>query len=87
LGDKTEKGIFFLESMETFRTMIWGFINVPDPPNYAKALSVINNCPKYNSEPYYQNLGLNFIEIKIEFFSANRLITLPKRHLPYTHNQ
>jgi len=60
LIDKTEKGIFFLESMETFGTMIWGFMNIPKPPNYKKAMSFINKYPHYNSESYYQYLDLNF---------------------------
>ena len=60
LVDKTEKGIFFLESMETFGTMIWGYMNVPNPPNYKKAMSFINKYPQYNSELYYQYLNLNF---------------------------
>lgn len=60
LKNDVEKGIFFLESMETFGTLIWGYMNIPNPPNYEKAMKVINKYPKYNDEPYYQYLDLNF---------------------------
>lgn len=65
LENDIEKGVFFLESMETFGTMIWGYINIPKPPNYKKALQYINNYPKYNGQPYYQFLDLNFQDFKL----------------------
>lgn len=60
LQNDTEKGIFFLESMETFGTLIWGYMNIPKPPNYKLALAYIDKYPQYNSQPYYQFLDLNF---------------------------
>jgi len=65
LKDDVEKGIFFLKGMETFGMMIWGFMNVVKPPNYEKALSVINNYPKYNAQPYYQFQDLNFQDFNL----------------------
>lgn len=65
LENDTEKGIFFLESMGTFGTLIWGYINVPKPPNYKKALKYIDKYPKYNGQPYYQYLDLNFNDFKL----------------------
>lgn len=65
LTNDTEKGIFFLKSMRTFGTMIWGYINVPKPPNYKKALSYINKYPKYNGIKYYRFTDLNFKDFKL----------------------
>jgi trehalose/maltose hydrolase-like predicted phosphorylase len=50
LEDDTEKGIFFLKGMETFGVMIWGYMNIPKPPNYTT----------FNSQPYYQFQDLKF---------------------------
>lgn len=65
LSNDTEKGIFFLKSMRTFGTMIWGYINVPKPPNYKKALNYINKYPKYNGIKYYRFSDLNFKDFKL----------------------
>jgi hypothetical protein len=65
LESDEEKGVFFLKSMNTFGTYIWGYMNVVKPPNYKKALEVINNYPKYNGEPYYQFLDLNFRDFNL----------------------
>lgn len=65
LQNDTEKGIFFLESMNTFGTLIWGYMNIPKPPNYKAALEYIDKYPKYNSQPYYQYLDLNFKDFTI----------------------
>lgn len=64
-SNDTEKGIFFLQSMRTFGTLIWGYINVPKPPNYKKALSYINKYPKYNGLKYYRFSDLNFKDFKL----------------------
>lgn len=65
LKDETEKGIFFLKAMDTFGMMIWGYMNVVKPPNYEKALSVINNYPMFNGQPYYQFQDLNFLDFNL----------------------
>ncbi|WP_406684361.1 hypothetical protein N1F78_01120 [Seonamhaeicola sp. MEBiC1930] len=65
LSNDTEKGIFFLMSMRTFGTMIWGYINVPKPPNYKKALDYIKKYPRYNGIDYYRFTDLNFKDFKL----------------------
>lgn len=60
LEDDSEKGIFFLKSMDLFGMMIWGYMNVVKPPNHKAALAVIRNYPTYNGQPYYQYQDLNF---------------------------
>lgn len=65
LANDAEKGVFFLVSMNTFGTYIWGYMNVVKPPNYKKALAVIKNYPMYNSAPYYQYQYLNFPDFKL----------------------
>lgn len=65
LKNDTEKGVFFLEAMELFGTLIWGYMNVPNPPNYKKALEYINKYPSFNGQPYYQYLDLNFADFKL----------------------
>jgi len=65
LENDTEKGIFFLESMETFGSLIWGYMNIPKPPNYKKALEFIELYPTYNSQAYYKYLDLNFPDFKV----------------------
>ncbi len=65
LSNDTEKGIFFLMSMDTFGSMIWGYINVAKPPNYKKALEYIHKYPKYNGIEYYRFTDLNFKDFKL----------------------
>jgi hypothetical protein len=65
LQNDTEKGIFFLESMDMFGTLIWGYMNIPKPPNYKMALDYIDKYPTYNSQPYYQYLDLNFKDFNL----------------------
>lgn len=60
LEDDTEKGIFFLKSMESFGAYIWGYMNIPKPPDYKAALDIIDKYPTYNEQPYYQFAELNF---------------------------
>lgn len=65
LKDDTEKGIFFLEAMERLGTLIWGYMNIPKPPNYKKALQYIDKYPRFNGQPYYlyNNLDINNFDI------------------------
>lgn len=65
LEDDTEKGIFFLQSMNTFGTMIWGYMNIVKPPNYKLALEFIRKYPLYNGQPYYQFSDLNFKDFDV----------------------
>ena len=65
LKNDTEKGIFFLQSMNFNGTTIWGYINIPKPPRYEKAFELISRFPKYNGSLYYQYLDLSFPDFKI----------------------
>ncbi len=71
LEDDTEKGVFFLESMNTFGTMIWGYMNIPKPPNYKAALELIRKFPIYNGQPYYQFPDLNFNDFELVIDKRN----------------
>jgi len=66
LKNDTEKGIFFLKSMQFCGTTIWGYMNVVKPPNYKKTLSYINNFPKYNGQLYYQYLDFGFPDFEMK---------------------
>src|SRR5690606_11331537 len=72
LKDDTEKGIFFLESMRLNGLLIFGYMNIVKPPNYSKALEFINKYPKYNGNPYYQFIDLNFPDFKINVESEKK---------------
>lgn len=72
LKDDTEKGIFFLESMRLNGLLIFGYMNIVKPPNYAEALEYIGRYPKYNGSPYYQFLDLNFPDFKINIESETK---------------
>ena len=63
--DETEKGIFFLKSIEAFGTFIWGYMNIPKPPNYKAAMDIIDKYPTYNEQPYYQFSELSFKDFDI----------------------
>ena len=68
LVDDTEKGIFFLNAMDLCGKVIWGYMNVVNPPNHKAALENINKYPRFNGQPYYQYLDFGFpdFEMKIE---------------------
>jgi hypothetical protein len=65
LSNDTEKGIFFLKCMNLCGTNIWGYMNVPKPPNTEKALELIKKYPKFDSLPYYQYTDLNFPDFEL----------------------
>ncbi|MCD4694591.1 MAG: hypothetical protein K8S16_00010 [Bacteroidales bacterium] len=66
LKTDTEKGIFFLKAMSLCGMTIWGYMNIVKPPNYKAAMEKINKYPKFNGQPYYQYLDLNFPDFKIK---------------------
>ncbi|MBT29415.1 MAG: hypothetical protein CMO01_07100 [Thalassobius sp.] len=66
LSNDTEKGIFFLKAMSLCGMTIWGYMNIAKPPNYKAALEMISKFPKFNSQPYYQYLDLNFPDFEIK---------------------
>lgn len=65
LKDEVEKGIFFLKGMDLCGTNIWGYMNVVNPPNTEKALSLIKKYPKFNGKPYYQFTDLYFKDFEM----------------------
>ena len=65
LSTKQEKGIFFLTSMESFGTDIWGYMNIPEPNDYKSALEVINRYPKYNGKEYFKFNDFDFDDFQI----------------------
>jgi hypothetical protein len=65
LLNDTEKGIFFLEAMSLCGTSIWGYINVPKPPNYKLAYEFIGKFPKFNGLEYYEFTDLNFPDFEM----------------------
>ena len=65
LTDATQKGIFFLEIMNTCGKFIYGYMNIVKPPRYDKAIEEINKYPKFNGLEYYKFLDLNFPDFKM----------------------
>lgn len=65
LENDTEKGIFFMECMSLCGTSIWGYINVPKPPNYKEAYNLIEMYPKFNGLNYFEYTDLNFPDFEM----------------------
>lgn len=65
LASDTEKGIFFLECMSLCGSTIWGYINVPKPPNFGEANKMIEKFPKFNGLSYYEYTDLSFPDFKM----------------------
>jgi hypothetical protein len=65
LADDTEKGIFFLEAMSLCGSSIWGYINVPKPPNYKLAYEFIGKFPQFNGLEYYEFTDLHFPDFQM----------------------
>ncbi|GAA4435460.1 hypothetical protein GCM10023188_27470 [Pontibacter saemangeumensis] len=66
LQDDTEKGIFFLKAMELCGTVIWGYMNIVNPPNHKAALENIEKYPRFNGQPYFQYLDFGFPDFEME---------------------
>lgn len=66
LKDETERGVFFLKAMSLCGTVIWGYMNVVNPPNYKEAHKYIKKYPKFNGQPYYQYLNFSFPDFEME---------------------
>ena len=45
---------------------IWGYMNIVRPPNYKAAMNNIRKFPRFNGQPYYQYLDLNFPDFNME---------------------
>lgn len=65
LSNETEKSIFFLECINLCGTYIWGYINVPKPPNYKEAYNLIEKYPKFNGLNYYEYTDLYFPDFEM----------------------
>jgi hypothetical protein len=65
LTDDTQKGIFFLEFMNTCGKFIFGYMNIVKPPRYDKAMEEIKKYPKFNGLDYYNFLDLDFPDFKM----------------------
>lgn len=65
LKDDTEKGILVLEVMDFCGTSIWGYMNIPKPPNTTKAYEYIKKFPKINGRPYYQYTDFYFPDFEM----------------------
>lgn len=63
--DDIEKGIMFLRCMDFCATTIWGYMNIPNPPNTSKAYSYIKKFPKFNGQAYYQYTDFYFTDFEM----------------------
>jgi len=63
--DDTEKGIFVMNAMSFCGTTIWGYMNIPNPPNTKKAYEYIQKFPKINGSPYYQYTDFHFPDFEM----------------------
>jgi len=81
LANDTEKSVFFLESMEAFGTLIWGYMNVPNPPNFDKALEFIHKYPRYNGQEYFEYINLDMDDFLVTINSDEPKKSFKKYHL------
>lgn len=65
LKDDTEKGIVFLKCMALCGSTIWGYMNIPKPPNTKKAFEYIKLFPRVNGLPYYQFNDFQFSDFEM----------------------
>ncbi len=75
LENDTEKGIFFLECMSVCGKFIWGYINVPKPPNYKEAFNLIELYPKFNGLNYFEFTDLNFPDFEMIIDSDKGMVS------------
>lgn len=92
LKDDTEKGILVLQAMHLCGTLIWGYMNVVQPPNTQKAYDFIKKYPSINGAPYYQYTDFFFNDFEMvistdkgpqsyKSFYLNKLYELLLSHL------
>lgn len=63
--DDTERGIFFLQAMDLCGTVIWGYMNIVNPPNYKDAYSLIALFPKFNGQEYFRYDEFSFTDFEM----------------------
>lgn len=68
--DDTEKGIFFLRSMNECNTAIWGYMNIVKPPNTKEAFKYINKYPKFNGQSYFQYTDFYFTDFEMNIIKG-----------------
>lgn len=66
LANETEKGIFYLRCMDLCGTMIWGYMNIANPPNTAEVMKTVKKYPKINGQPYYVYHDFFFDDFELE---------------------
>lgn len=66
LKDETEKAILYFNCMKMCGSSIWGYMNIPNPPNTKEALKYIKNFPKINGMPYYSYNDFYFPDFEME---------------------
>lgn len=65
LKDDTEKGILVLRAISLCGTNIWGYMNIPKPPNTEMAYTLIKKFPKINGSPYYHYSDFYFADFEM----------------------
>lgn len=81
LKDNTEKGILFLRCMDYCGTVIWGYINVVNPPNTQKAYSHIKKYPRVNGQLYYQYTDLYFSDFEMNIIKDKGIQSYKSHYL------
>lgn len=60
LQNDTEKGIFFLQCLNSCGKEIWGYMNSNRSPNTQKANALLKKFPKFNGQKYYHYVNFHF---------------------------
>ncbi len=60
LENETEKGIFFLQCLNSCGKEIWGLMNSSRPPNTQKANALLKKFPMFNGRKYYHYTSFHF---------------------------
>ncbi|MBX3101417.1 MAG: hypothetical protein KF690_02810 [Bacteroidetes bacterium] len=64
-ADDTEQGIFFLRCFDFCGRVIWGYMNVVNPPNTRTAYEHIRKYPKVNGSDYFRFTDLYFPDFEM----------------------
>ncbi len=65
LENDTEKGIFFLQCLNSCGKEIWGYMNTSRPPNTQKANALLKKFPKFNGQKYYHYSSFHFPDFNL----------------------
>lgn len=72
LQDETEKGIVFLRCMSYCGKIIWGYMNIINPPNTSKAYKNIKLYPKVNGLSYLTYDDFNFPDFEMTIIAGEK---------------